>query len=394
MKICYVNPTILLKRPIAELSKRLVRDKNNDIAIFMPKKLFRQTDKSSHFSDIKNVKIYSYSTINLPLSSEWPIPITPMFFINLTRVFFRYKIIHVWVCFYLSSIIALLLGKLCWNRKTILTMDTIPGYSFKMPGKIMNIAMQVYGSWGGFFIFWLPDTITVYGQSLIKYAQKIHAPLKKTIVLPTGIDLEKMQGSHKDVRKELGIKKDELMILFVGLVVPRKGIDIIISVINRLKDKKIKMVIVGDGPDRKRYEKIVKEKGLKDKIIFVGHRKDVKDFYASADIFFFPSRGEGLAGVIMEAMAFKLPVLTSNIPCTPDLIIDNITGILCESSNISQFKYGLKKLIDNTPLRKKFQEKAIKHINKFNWKTILPKYLKIYADLLNLKPHTQKTRSK
>ncbi len=378
MKICYLNPTILLRRPIAELSTRLAEDKDNNIAILTPKRLFRKVDDSLHHK-VKNVKIYSYSVINPPfLSSEWPIPITPMFFINLFRVFINYDNLHIWTYFYLSSVKALFLKRLLfWKKKTVLTMDTIPGFSFDMPG-LTNKAMKLYANLFGWLIFRLPDKITLYGNSLKKHAKKVNMPMKKVEVIPTGINISKFKGSYKDVRKELDIKKEETMIVFVGLIVPRKGVDIVIDVIEKLNSQDVKMVFVGDGPDRKRYEREVKEKGIDKTIIFTGWRKDVKDIYKSADILFFPSRGEGLAGVIMEAMASKLPTISSKISCTTDLIEDNRSGFLCENENGKEYLEKLKKLITSKDLREKFGKEAEKKIEEFRWKNVIGRYKELY----------------
>ncbi|MBD3355006.1 hypothetical protein GF361_03400, partial [Candidatus Woesearchaeota archaeon] len=63
-KVCYINPTILLKRPIAELIGRLGDGKK--VGLFIPKKLFKGIDKKLHYSDVKKAKMYTYSTINIP----------------------------------------------------------------------------------------------------------------------------------------------------------------------------------------------------------------------------------------------------------------------------------------------------------------------------------------
>jgi len=381
MKICYVNPTVLLKRPIAELSTRFA-EKGHDVAVFIPKPLFKPLDDSMHYSKLKNVKIYTYSIINLPfLSSEWPIPITPMFIINLFRIFWNYNIIHIWTYFYISSVNALWMKRiLFWNRKTILTMDTFPGFSFDMPG-ITNVLMKIYGKLFGWLIFRLPNIISLYGVSLIEHGKKIGMPENKAKVIPTGMDLNKFKGKFNNVKKEFGIKDNEAMILFVGLVVPRKGVDIVLNAVEELKnDKKVsskfRMVIVGGGPDKAKYEKEAEKRGLLDVIIFTGWRRDIKDFYRCSDLFFFPSRGEGLAGVIMEAMAVGLPVVSTNIPCTTDLIDDGKSGFLCNIEETCSDK--LKLLIKDKALRKKLGDEAIKKISNLNWENTVEKYVGVY----------------
>ena len=376
--ICFVNPTVLLKRPIAELVDRLSNE--FEVGLFIPKKVFRKIDASLHYSElIKKAKVYTYSTITIPfIVSEWPIPITPVFFINLVRIFLKYRIIHMWTYFYLSCFFVFLTKLFFPWKKLILTMDTFPSYSFSA-GKIMNIMFKIYVNVFGWFIFGVPNKITLYGKSLLKYAKKIGMNMKKVKVVPTGIDLKRFEKVKGNIRKEFNIKNNETIILYIGLMLPRKGIDIIIKTADKLRNKNIKFLLVGDGPDKKKYEKEVEKLKLQDKIIFTGWRKDIGRFYKSADIFFLPSRGEGLPGVIMESMACELPIVSSKIPCTTDLVEDGKTGFLCETEDVKCYVEKLERLIENKKLRISFGKKGLSKIQTFNWDNIIKNYKRLYA---------------
>lgn len=374
--ICFINPTVLIKRPIADLINEL---KDYDIGLLCPKKLFKKVNNNLHYSKlIRKSKVYTYSTITLPfISSEWPIPITPVFFIQLFRVFLNYKIIHMWTHFYLSNFFVFLIKIIFPRVKLILTMDTIPGYSFSM-GKIMDLLFKIY-----YFLFWwiifkVPNKVTLYGKSLVKYAIKVGVPKRKIKVIPTGINIDEFKITQKNIKKEFGINKKTRIVLFVGLLIPRKGIDIIIKTANILKQKDIIFLLVGGGPDKKRYQDMVAKYHLKKKVIFTGWRKDIKRFYKSADIFFLPSKGEGLAGVIMEAMASGVPIVSSNIPCTPDLIENEKNGFLCEKENILCYVENIKTLIEDEKLRQKMRLEGLERIKRFRWNKILRKYHNIY----------------
>ncbi len=369
--VCYVNPTVLLKRPIAELIDRLGDEK--EIGLFIPKKLFKAVNKKLHYSDVKKAKIYTYSTINVPfLNMEWPIPITPMFLVNLLRIFFKYKNIHMWTYHYLVNLFVVL-GNLIFRKNLILTTDTIPSYSFSM-GKMFDFFYNSYYFFLGWLMFGVPDIITVYGKSLAPYALKVGISKKKLKVIPTGIELEKFKDVKEGVREELDISKDDTIVLFVGLMVPRKGIDLIIETAKELKNK-TKFVLIGDGPSKERYEKMAK--GIKE-VVFTGFRKDVGRFYKAADIFFLPSRGEGLAGVIMEAMTMSLPIVSSRIPCTTDLVVDKETGFLCEKEEVSCYAKKIKNLVEDEKLRKKMGRKGKKKIKDFDWDNVISGYERLY----------------
>jgi len=369
--VCYVNPTVLLKRPIAELIDRL--EGKEKVGLLIPKKLFKEVDKRLHYSEVKKAGVYTYSTVNIPfLNMEWPIPITPMFFINLVSIFFKYKNIHMWTYHYLVNLFVIL-GNLIFRKKLILTTDTIPGYSFSM-GKVFDSLYKCYYFFLSWLMFGVPDVITVYGKSLVPYALKAGVNREKLKVIPTGIELNKFEDVKKGVKEEFDINKDKIMVLFVGLMVPRKGIDLIIKVAKRLKKKAI-FVLVGNGPSNEKYEKMAK--GIKE-MVFTGFRKDVGRFYKAADIFFLPSRGEGLAGVIMEAMTMGLPVVSSRIPCTTDLVEDGKTGFLCEKEDVSCYTDRIEKLVKDKKLRKKMGREGKKKIKEFDWDKVIDEYKGLY----------------
>jgi glycosyltransferase involved in cell wall biosynthesis len=378
MKICLVNPTVLMKRPIAEIIDQI---DNHDVSIFCPRKVGCKLDNSMHYSGlIKKAKIYTYPTFQFPfIKSEWPVPL-PSFFFKAFKVFRENDIVHMWVYFYISSLWITFTKLFFPKKKFILTMDTVPGESFSA-GKIMDMCFKTYHAIFGWFIFGLPDVITLYGSSLIPYARKAGAKQKKLRVIPTGVELSKYRGDYTDVRKEFNIGKKTQIILFVGLIIDRKGIDTILNTLERLSNLDFKMILVGDGPNRKKFEELSRKQGLSDKVIFAGFRRDVKNFYRSADIFFFPSRGEGLAGSIMEAMASGLPIVSSRIPCTTDLILENQTGFLCGTEDIDAFSTNLRTLIKQKDRRLLFGMRAKKVIKAYEWHDVLQKYLRLYCDL-------------
>ena len=341
-KICIVNPTILMKRPVSEIINNI---KGYEIGLLCPRKVGKKLDKSLHHSElIKKAKIFTYPTFQLPfVASEWPIPL-PSFFFKVFKIYKEYDTVHMWVYFYLSSFWITFVKLFFPKKKMILTMDTVPAESFSM-GKLMDFCFKMYHKLFGWFVFGVPNIITLYGESLIPFARRAGIKRKKMIVIPTGIDIHKFDRHYKNLRDELGIKKDEKIGLFIGLMVKRKGIDIIIKTMDKLREEQFKMVLVGDGPEKKKYEKMIKEYGLQDKIIFTGIRKDIKDLCRSSDLLFFPSRGEGLAGVIMEAMSAGLPIVSSRIPCTTDLVKEGENGYLCEIEDVDCYAAHLKKLI-------------------------------------------------
>ena len=383
-KICYINPPVLLKRPVSEIIDRLNK-KGYRTSLLMPKKLFKKRDASLHYSRLTgNNRVYTYSTINPPfISQEQPIPVTPMLCINTFKALKNNDIIHMWVPYYLTSLKIILTKRIFFpKKKLILTMDTVPGYSFSM-GKFWDRMFRIYNKIFGWLLFGTPSIITLYGKSLVPYAIKAGIPKEKIRIISTGINIPKnaQQDAKKnriEIRKELGIGQDKKIVLFAGLLVPRKGVDKIIQIADELRNKDVFFLIAGDGPKRKKYQQKVRGLKLEEKVLFLGWRTDMRKLYQASDVLLLPAEGEGLPGVVMEAMAYGVPCVTSNIPCIPDLIDSGKNGFLCNKDDVDEFSSRITELAGDKRKRDSFSKQAIIKIKKFEWKNVLDEYEKLY----------------
>lgn len=382
--IGFVNPPVLLKRPVSEISSRLSRQ-GYRTGVLIPKKLFRHVDSSLyHCGLLKDSKVYTYSIINPPfIDSEQPLPVTPVFCINSWRMMKHSDIIHMWVPYYLTSLKIILAKKLFFpDKKLILTMDTVPGYSFSM-GKRWDAILRFYNRLFGWLLFRTPDVITLYGKSLVPYAIKAGVPKEKIRVIPTGIEMKRRDDKDGDgIRKELRIADSTKVVLYAGLIIPRKGIGKIIEIANMLAKEDVVFLLAGDGPGRKGFEQRAKELGVDKKVLFLGWRTDVPRLLKASDIVVLPAEGEGLPGLVMEAMAAGVPCVASDIPCIPDLIDDGRSGFLCGKDDISMFAKRIKELAKDDRKRKKMAEEARKKISGFEWKDAIEKYKGLYNELM------------
>ena len=148
-------------------------------------------------------------------------------------------------------------------------------------------------------------------------------------VINNGIDFRRFDYDKKirlKIREELNLK-DELVIGHIGRMDNAKNQIFLINLLTKIEDKRIKLVLVGDGELRKYLEDKVKRLSLTDRVIFLGVRDDVNLIYNAFDIFMFPSLFEGLPLTLIEAQINKLPCfVSSNI--TRECIISNNINFL------------------------------------------------------------------
>lgn len=185
-------------------------------------------------------------------------------------------------------------------------------------------------------------------RSWQKYFNKIH-------VISTGVDYNKF--SLKD---NITVDNSEIVLLYVGRLISRKNVDKIILAFQKLRKKyNLKLFIIGDGPDRKRLEK------LSDNVTFFGTVENPASFYNQADIFVSPSEyGEGLQGSVLEAMSCGLTVVATNTEVNKKILSDGRGFVV--NSDVESIVVGITKAIFAD--RTKISQNSRKYIiNNYDW---------------------------
>lgn len=383
-KICLVNPTLIVRRPLKEMAPLLV-EKGYEVGVMIPKN-FKKNLYSEFVKKNKKICLHEYNVINTPLSQfEWPIPLLKFWFLSF-KILWHYDVVQIWSNFYLNNFLLILLSYFFPRTKVILTMDTIPGYSFKS-SKTIDKALKIYTRSICKLQFWRANKITLYGKSLLPHTKKAGLPLKKTVVIPTGLTFYKRPSKESSLRKlakllgmSVTVLKENKIVSFIGLMNDRKGVDLLLKVASKFKDENVLFLLAGSGPNLKKYKEIVMRFGL-NKIRFLGYTKEKKYLLELSDVFFFPSIGEGLAGVLMEAMYQEATILTTKIPCTTDLIKSGKEGVLLPIDDEKGFEKELRRLLNDERLRTKLREAAYKKIvNNFDWAKVLKQYQGVYDE--------------
>ena len=155
-------------------------------------------------------------------------------------------------------------------------------------------------------------------------------------------------------RKELEIKEDDFVLLFVGRVVKDKGVNELIESFTILNEKfnNLKLLIVGDFEEELSPISTKSMENMKsnNNIISVGFQKDIQEYLAISSLFVLPSYREGLPNSLIEAGSFGIPLLATDINGCNEVIIPNKTGILVEKKSVSSLVEGVSLLLENKEL--------------------------------------------
>ncbi len=166
-------------------------------------------------------------------------------------------------------------------------------------------------------------------------------------------------------------------ILAVGRLHPQKGFDRLIRVFERLADKNINLVILGEGRERNRLERLTAELGVADRVFMPGNVDDVNPWFLGAKCFVLSSNYEGWPNVIMEAMSAGCPVVSFNCDFGPSEIIDSdVNGLLVENGNLDGLTAGIERVLGDGALRAKFSVNAKNNMDRYSVKKLASQWIK------------------
>ena len=197
-------------------------------------------------------------------------------------------------------------------------------------------------------------------QELLQYSM---AYPEKSVTIHAGFDLsgfKNIDSSRGALRREININAGTSIVGTVARLVPVKALDDLLRAAKIILDKKsnVCFVIAGDGESRKSLERLAKELGIDEKVIFLGFRSDLVVLYASFDIVVVSSLNEGCPASILEAMAANVPVVATNVGGVPDIIKSGFTGLLVSPRNPQQLADSVLHLVENANYRKELAHNA------------------------------------
>lgn len=227
------------------------------------------------------------------------------------------------------------------------------------------------------------DVLITINQEDYKRAQSFKAG--KVVYVPgVGVDLKKFHISPIDKakkREELGIPKDDFVLLSVGELIPRKNHQVVLRALGILKQQgkleNIQYIICGQGDKLAELRKLAQTLNIAENVHFLGYRRDISEICNASDCFMFMSLQEGLPVALMEAMACGLPAICTNIRGNTELIEDGVTGIIADNTPEDTAR-SIEKLKADSAFRDKLSAYALSKIKQFDISQILPIMKKIY----------------
>ncbi len=230
--------------------------------------------------------------------------------------------------------------------------------------------------------------VTVSKYSSEKTVQFYDVDKTKIRIVPNGVDIQRFKPSDscEKIKRQIGID-GKLCVLFVGRLIPRKGLPFLIEAAKRIVKelKETIFVIVGNGPLKKYLLAYLEEKNLSDHFVFLGDVKEkvLPALYNCADVFALPSIQEGLGIALLEAQATAKPVVAFDVGGVHEAMVDKETGLLIKP-DVCELADAILKLLSSWSLREKMGVKGREFVsNNFSWDICAQRMLQVYHEALS-----------
>ena len=226
------------------------------------------------------------------------------------------------------------------------------------------------------------DAVTAVSRSLKKETINSFKLDKKIQVIPNFIDSKLYKYENDKTLRRSFAKDSEKIIIHISNFRKVKRVQDVLKVFVKIrKEIPSKLLLIGDGPERLKMEQLCRNLDLCDNVRFIGKLKAVEMVLSVSDLFLLPSETESFGLVALEAMASKVPVVSSNSGGLPEVNIEGKTGFLLDVKDIDGMARKAILLLADENKLEQFKENAFSHAMEFDLPNILPLYEKIYEDL-------------
>jgi glycosyltransferase involved in cell wall biosynthesis len=349
---------------------RILAERNNDVAVFTPNYsgLAREEKSKEGFKIIRLTPWLKYGNGAFLPQLLWKLK--------------GFDIIHLHYPFF-GGAEAVWLAKILYGAEFKLVVH------YHMDAVIRSLPQKIF-SWPSRLIrdslFKKAEAVTCASLDYIKHSEVNYLYEKyknKFYEVPFGADIDKFRPADKP-------EAEEKIILFVGGLDKAhyfKGVEILIKAFSKLKNSGCRLLIIGRGELREKYEKQAEELGVS-KIEFisdVASDSELAGYYQKADVFVLPSinKSEAFGMVLLEAMACGAPVIASDLPGVRDVFKNGVHGLLAEPGNADDLKNKIELMLSDNEKRREMGRAGRKLVlEKYNWKKAGERMEEVYKQVI------------
>lgn len=227
------------------------------------------------------------------------------------------------------------------------------------------------------------NAITSVSESLKKDTLSTFKIDNKITVIPNFINIKEYETAREHCVKRRYAPNGERVLLHISNFRKVKRVEDVVKVFARVNETvPSRLILVGDGPEKAAIEQLCRQLNLSHEVILLGKVADPKEILSVADLFLLPSETESFGLSALEAMAMRVPVISTNGGGLPEVNLQGQTGFLSPVGDIDDMSANALKLLNDDDLMDNFRRNALAQAVRFDITKILPQYEKIYQQTL------------
>ena len=228
------------------------------------------------------------------------------------------------------------------------------------------------------------DVVTSVSESLKQDTLRLFSITNAIKVVHNFIDTEKYDRESQNECQRIAVAKPEERILtHISNFRPVKRIEDVVKIFyNVQKEIPTKLLMVGEGPEKRNAELLVKKLGISDSVIFLGNSHEIAKILCYTDVFLLPSKSESFGLSALEAMAAETAIISTNTGGLPEVNVHGVTGYLSNLGDVEDMSKNAVSILKDDAILLRFKANAKKHTKQFCLENILPVYEEIYSSVL------------
>ena len=229
------------------------------------------------------------------------------------------------------------------------------------------------------------NAITSVSESLKKETLETFKIDNKITVIPNFINIKEYESARDNCIKRKYAPKGEFIMVHISNFRKVKRIEDVVIAFQKIREKvPAKLIFAGDGPEKSNIDLLVRHLNLQHDVVHLGKVADPKEILSVADLFMLPSETESFGLAALEAMAMKVPVISTSTGGLPEVNIHGKTGFLSAIGDTDDMAANALKLLESPERLELFRKNAFEQAKKFDVEKILPKYEAVYRQLTAL----------
>src|SRR6201985_1322797 len=227
------------------------------------------------------------------------------------------------------------------------------------------------------------DGVTAVSEHLRKDTYEFFEIENEIRVIPNFIDLNRFSLKPKDhFKKAIARSGEKILIHTSNFRKVKRTMDVISIFAKVIKKIPSKLLMVGDGGERSECEQLARDLGVNDNVRFLGKQDAIEEILSVSDLFLMPSQSESFGLAALEAMACKVPVISTNAGGLPELNLEGVTGFMKDVGDVDGMAEKAIYVLEDETRLKEFKENALARAKEFDLANILPLYENYYAEVI------------